>query len=201
MRRIVLFLVCLLVWATPVFAQNALDPPLTGQMYKLKVFQQPIKVPEVMISSRPTGLKYLSDYKGAIIVLNIWATWCPPCVEEMPSLNELQRAYNKKDVVVIPISLEKEMDVVKKFMNDNKIDQLIPFIDANDDLQKLEALKDAAGVPVTLILNQKMQAIAFYQGDADWNSQEARTVIDYFVANAAAEKKSPPSVNFRSLYY
>lgn len=201
MRRFLPVLICLMLFAAPVRAQEALSPPLTGDMVKLEVFQKPITVPEIILSSRSSGTKYLSEIKGRITMLNVWATWCPPCVDEMPSFNALQAGYDRKDLSIVAVSLEKDMDVVKKFMDENKIDKLEPFIDANGDVQKLDALRSAAGVPVTLFLNRDMEAIAFYQGDADWSSPEARAVVDYFVTYAKSSKNTrrlPASM--RSIY-
>ncbi len=122
----------------------------------------------------------------------------------MPSFNELQAGYDKKDLSLVAVSLEKDMDVVKKFMDENKINKLTPFIDINDDVKKLEALRNAAGVPATLFLNKDMEAIAFYQGDTNWSSPEARAVVDYFVTYAGNSSKSQsrrlPEI-MRSNYY
>jgi thiol-disulfide isomerase/thioredoxin len=207
MRRFVLSVwLCVIMGmvAPMVMAQEMtrLDPPLSGAMYRMEVFQQPIPVTEVLLGSRDKGLTYLSEYKGKIVLLNIWATWCPPCVSEMPSLNALQAAYSPNDLAVIPVSLEKDMDVVKKFMVDNKLTSLTPYIDSNGDTQKLEALRGVAGVPVTLIFNRDMQVIARYQGDADWSGTEARAVIDYFIKNAkASPSKGPPGYEqLKALY-
>lgn len=180
-------------------AQEALNPPLTGQMVKMEVFQKPIDIPEIVLASKPTGSVYLSQYQGKLVVLNVWVTWCPPCVAEMPSLDALQKSMDKEKVQVIAVSLEQDMDTVKKFMDEKKLG-LTPFIDVNDSMSHLEALRNVMGVPVTLILNKNMQAIARYQGDADWSSQEAKNVIDYFVANAGYQSGSSVTSQIRSLY-
>jgi thiol-disulfide isomerase/thioredoxin len=195
-----LLMLCLIGMAPVAWAQDTYSPPLSGEMMSLEVFQKPVPVPEIILSSRPTGTKYLSEIKGKITLLNVWATWCPPCVEEMPSFNELQAGYDKKELSVIAVSLENNMDIVKKFMDDNKIDKLTPFIDVNGDIQKLEALRVAKGVPATLILNRDMEAIAFYQGDANWSSPEARAVIDYFVTYAGNSKSRRLPASMRNYY-
>ena len=205
MLRIICLLMGCMLWVTPALAQNALNPPLTGEMYRLEIFSKPIRVPEILLSSRATGLKYLSDYKGKIILLNIWATWCPPCVSEMPTLNALQEALGDDKLVVIPVSLDKDMDVVKKFMQERKLDKLVPYIETNGDIERLEAMKDVDGVPVTLILNQDMEAVARFQGDADWNGKEARAMIDYMIAHvkpggSSADDGPPGMKALRSLY-
>lgn len=195
MRKLFLiFMVVGLISINLAYAQP-FNPPLSGEMTRLEVFQKPIPMTEVILSSRDKGLTYLSDYKGKVLLLNVWATWCPPCVVEMPSLNSLQRDLNKEKFAVIAVSLEKDVDVVKKFMTDKKLDALHPYIDANGDVQKLEALRDAAGVPVSLIIDSNMQVVARYQGDADWNSPEAKAVINYFLSQQSKTSSRPYGVD------
>jgi thiol-disulfide isomerase/thioredoxin len=160
------------------------DPPLTGDMVKLETYPEPKYIPEVMLSRVPEGLSYLSEYKNSVILLNVWATWCPPCVEELPSLNALQTAMGNDDFKVVSVSLEQDTpDVVKKYLDDNKLTQLIPFVDANHDIQKLKLLKDVPGVPVSLLLDRQGRVVARYQGNADWNGRSARAVIEYYLKN------------------
>lgn len=187
MRHFICSVLILLVSTFPAMAQEKLSPPLTGEMYRMEIFEKPITVPELMISSRATGLKYFSDYRGKIILLNIWATWCPPCVAEMPSLNALQTALGDDKLVIVAVSLDKDIDAAKKFMDDNNLDKLTPYIDTNGDVQKMEALNGVDGIPVTLVIDQNMQVVARFQGDADWNGKESRAVIDYLIEHIKAK--------------
>jgi len=163
------------------------NPPLMGDMIKLEVFQDLKKLPEVHMTQDGGGITNLSDTKGKVVVLNIWATWCPPCVKELPSLNALQLAMGNDDFQVIAMSMDKGTEgqkAAKKFMEDNNLASLRPYTDGYDELTKLEAMRDVAGIPVTLILDKKMRVVARYQGDADWNGRAARAVIEYYLKNS-----------------
>lgn len=176
-----------LLSVTPVLAGEFVnEPPLTGDMVKLELFPKPVKLPEVLLSADGGGLEYLSKYRGTIVVLNVWATWCPPCIEELPSLNSLQYAMDPETVNVVTVSLDTTgMDKVKKFMLDKNLDKLPPYVEVENSIQKLDAMKDVAGVPVTLILDPQMRMIARMQGPADWGGRSARAVLDYYIENVS----------------
>lgn len=161
-------------------------PPLMEDMMKLEVYQDLKELPEVTLTQQGKGLTSLSETKGKVVLLNIWATWCPPCVKELPSLNALQTAMGSEDFQVIAVSLDKGTEGqadAKKFMEENKLTALEPYVDGYEQLSKLDALKDVPGIPVTLLLDRKMRILARYQGDADWNGRAARAVIEYYLKN------------------
>lgn len=165
------------------------DPPMMEDMIKLEVYQDLKQLPEVHLTQDNAGITNLSESKGKLVLLNVWATWCPPCVKELPSLNALQLAMGSDNFQVITVSLDKDTQGqkdAKKFMEDNKLTALQPYTDGYGELQKLDALKDVPGIPVSLILDKSMHVLARYQGDADWNGRAARAVIDYYQKNTPA---------------
>ena len=189
MSRFSIFLSALFVLSA--LAGHALadtsNPPRDGDMIKLIPYPEPVPLPEVMLSSSDKGLVRLSEYRTNLVLLNIWATWCPPCVAELPSLNALQYSMAKDGLLkVVNVSIDTTgPEAVKKYMQDNLLTSLQPFIDVNGDVQKLEVLKGAAGVPVTLIIDPQNRVIGRLDGDADWNGKAARATIDYYLKNVS----------------
>lgn len=124
-----------------------------------------------------------ADFKGKVVVLNVWATWCAPCKLEMPMLAKLAAAYVGKPVEVVALSIDKPDAVAqaKAFIAANA-----PLKFYNDPQAKFPwALKPAAsGMPTTIILGKDGLEHGRISGEADWNGPGAKAVIDKVLANS-----------------
>ena len=111
----------------------------------------------------------LQDFDGKVLVINFWATWCPPCEEEMLKLNRLHQRYRKNDLVVIGIALDKDsLDLVKPFVREKGIGYQI--LRGNEEV--LTNLGDFSGVPTTLIVGRKGNIKKKYDGSFDEDDLE-----------------------------
>jgi thiol-disulfide isomerase/thioredoxin len=112
----------------------------------------------------------LDDFKGKLILLNFWATWCAPCREEMPSLDNLQSNSNLSNLKIFPINIGKE-DKFKSefFFRELKIKNLDIYVDAPITLAKKFALR---GVPTTILFNKQGKEFARIMGSIDFNDKE-----------------------------
>lgn len=176
-----------LMTALPAFAASKVyAPPLEGEMTRLTVYNPPVKIPDVLLSADGKGLTNISEFKTKLVVVNLWATWCPPCVEELPSLNALQLAMKDDSFEVVTISIDTlKPSAVKKYMDDNNLKALTPYMDINQGAQRWEVLKGVAGVPVTLILDPQSRVLARFEANTDWNGPEARKVLEYYKKNVS----------------
>lgn len=105
----------------------------------------------------------LSQYKGKIIVLNFWATWCPPCREEMPELSELHTEYKNKNVVVLGVAID-ELNLVKKFSDATPVSYPL-LADENEGMALASHLGNDKGVlPYTVIINTDATVANTYFG-------------------------------------
>ena len=115
----------------------------------------------------------LDDYKGNLVLLNFWATWCAPCKEEMPSLDKL---HAKDGIFVYPINLEdKNLKKTNKFYNDLNIKNLNIYFDEELKLVKVFSIR---GVPTTIILNKNKDAIARITGGIEFLDQKFISWLD-----------------------
>tara|TARA_B100000767_G_C19330772_1_gene355555 strand:+ start:21 stop:536 length:516 start_codon:yes stop_codon:yes gene_type:complete len=113
---------------------------------------------------------YLEDFKGNLVILNFWATWCAPCKEEMPSLENLQSNTELDNLKIFPINIGRE-DIFKSelFFKELKIKKLEIYFDAPITLAKKFSLR---GVPTTIIFNKEGKEFARIIGSIDFNDEE-----------------------------
>ena len=112
----------------------------------------------------------LSDYRGNLVMLNFWATWCAPCKEEMPSLDALKVNLSFDNLEIFPINIGKEnIKKSKKFFVDLNIENLDIYFDNTPTLAKDLSLR---GVPTTVLFNKEGEEFARIIGSIDFNDKE-----------------------------
>ena len=112
----------------------------------------------------------LDDFKGKLLILNFWATWCAPCREEMPSLDNLQSNTELDNLKIFPINIGREdLPKSESFFRELKIKNLEIYFDAPITLAKKFALR---GVPTTIIFNKEGKEFARIIGSIDFNDEE-----------------------------
>jgi cytochrome c biogenesis protein CcmG, thiol:disulfide interchange protein DsbE len=110
----------------------------------------------------------LSQFRGQVVVLNFWATWCPPCVEEMPSLVEMQREMKTKGVTVVAVSIDEDENAYQKFVKDHAANLLT----VRDPAQKTPTLYGTHGWPETFIIDRSGVMRRKFIGPVDWTDPE-----------------------------
>jgi thiol-disulfide isomerase/thioredoxin len=121
----------------------------------------------------------LDSFKGKVVVLNFWATWCPPCVAEMPALDKLQADMGGKDFTVVAVSTDREG--IKKsapFYRRAGIKNLTLYNDTRGGM--LDAFK-AKALPVTIVLDREGRMIGRIEGAAQWDSPQAKALIEHYL--------------------
>jgi cytochrome c biogenesis protein CcmG, thiol:disulfide interchange protein DsbE len=110
----------------------------------------------------------LSQFHGQVVVLNFWATWCPPCVEEMPSLVEMQRRMQAKGVTVLAVSIDEDENAYRQFVHDHAANLLT----VRDPDQKTPRLYGTHGWPETYIIDRNGVLQRKFIGPVDWTDPE-----------------------------
>lgn len=110
----------------------------------------------------------LSQYRGQIVVLNFWATWCPPCVEETPSLVQMSNRLKDHGVTVLGVSVDADGAAYQRFIKDHRVD----YLTIRDADQKSNNLYGTFKFPETYIIDRNGTLRRKFIGPVDWNSRE-----------------------------
>ena len=123
----------------------------------------------------------LSAFHGRVVLINFWATWCAPCLAEMPSLNRLQIALGGADFQVITIATGRnETADIESFFTNQNISHLTRYRDPN---LRLALALGAGSLPTTVLMDRDGFIIARLQGEADWDSEATRRLIEFLTIN------------------
>lgn len=120
----------------------------------------------------------LSAYRGKIVVLNFWATWCAPCVEEMPSLNRFQETFAPQGVVVLAVSVDDDEQALRKFATDRQLKMVI----ARDPDRQVSARYQTFKYPETFILDRQGRLVQKLIGAADWSDPRLTSFFQNLIA-------------------
>jgi len=110
----------------------------------------------------------LDQFRGQVVVLNFWATWCPPCVEELPSMMNMQDRMRGRGVVVLGVSIDVDQDAYHRFLKRRGVN----FLTVRDPDQKVAAMYGTSGWPETYIIDRQGVMRRKFVGPVDWNSPE-----------------------------
>lgn len=123
--------------------------------------------------------KTLADFRGRTVLLNLWATWCPPCREEMPSLDRLQKTLGGAKFEVVALSIDAEgAPAVERFYKELGIGALAIYVDPG--MGAPGALK-TPGLPTTLLIDAQGRELGRHAGPAEWDSADVLRVISRHV--------------------
>ena len=115
----------------------------------------------------------LSDLRGKVVLLNFWASWCPPCIEETPSLIQLQRRMKDKGVVVLAVSVDEDDELYHKFLKDYNMDLLT----VRDPQQKANQLYGTVKFPETYVIDRNGNIRRKFISTVDWSDPEIVTFL------------------------
>ena len=132
----------------------------------------------------------LSDFRGKVVFLNFWATWCPACVIEMPAMEKLHRRFKDRDFVMVAINLQETTAQIKSFFDKYKL-SFIALLDSSGEVGSWFGVE---ALPMTFILDKQGRIIGSALGPRAWDSQASIALFDYLIDSLgpmAACKSTP----------
>jgi len=165
----------LLVMLLPLTGVASEKTTPTGN-YKLKLLTQPVSAPDFQLKDMDGEQHSLKQYRGKVVVINFWATWCPPCIREMPSLQKLYETFKSKSLVVLAINQWEDEDRVFEFMGRLNPAPTFPVLFDSDS--KLSELYKVQGLPSTFIINKQGKIVYRAKGGRDFDHPQIMDKIN-----------------------
>ena len=164
---------CLAVIVTAVFAPSRAAPPEATLEFKLPKVAVPLS--DLQFVDGDGRERTIADFRGKILLLNVWATWCAPCRSEMPSLDQLQAKLGGSEFQVIALSVDAGgVRPVRRFYDQLGLRHLAISIDPSG--WTMQGLK-ISGLPTTLLVNREGREIGRIVAPADWDQPEVLTLL------------------------
>ena len=168
-----------LLGASGVATAGPADALVTGEMTNFTLLPEPRPVSQAPFRDAAGRRLSLADFRGKVVLVNLWATWCAPCRREMPSLDRLQARLGGPDFEVVAISQDRGgMPKVIEFLTELGIRNLVPY---NDKSTKSSRAFAALGLPTTLLVDRAGNEVGRLVGPAEWDGPAAEALIRHFI--------------------
>lgn len=182
----ILIIVCAFVVLPPLL--HRLFPP-TLPVAQLVVHKLPRQLTDFTFSDSSGRRLTLEDFRGTFVLVNVWATWCPPCREEMASLNQLSALFANENIKIVPISIDASgLLVARSFYKRLGLNNLSIYVDPSKGV--MDALR-ITGIPTTLLIGRNGREIARMVGPAQWDAPDS---VKRILTLAGLQSFAPPKV-------
>jgi thiol-disulfide isomerase/thioredoxin len=161
--------------ATETGAKALTTGPMTTFVFK----KPPAPLPDVRFVNGEGKEVSLADWRGKVVLLNLWATWCAPCREEMPALDRLQKELGSDKFQVVALAVDKAgLDGARAFLDETKVKGLAVFADPT---ARVGTELKVIGMPTTILIDAAGREIGRLIGPAAWDSPEAKRLIEAYL--------------------
>ncbi len=157
-------------------------PVLRNAGYQFAFLRPQKPAPMTPILAEDGSIMVLDRYRGKVILLNLWATWCLPCIRELPALDRLQSALGGRDFTVMALSIdEADMAVPVSFVRGLGLENLDVYLDFTGTITESFLLY---GLPITYLIDRRGLVIGYLIGAVDWDSPEAMKFLNHYIVRA-----------------
>ena len=170
--------------SAPVAMTAAVQPVTASELRErlgaagLAVPKEPLDAESFELPSLAGGTVKLRDYLGRVVFLNFWATWCPPCRDEMPSMERLHKLLGGRGLEIVAVDLQEPKNTVQKFVKDNSLTFTI-LLDARGSVG---GAWGAQSIPTTYLIDRKGRILARAVGGRQWDSADMVALFETVLA-------------------
>jgi thiol-disulfide isomerase/thioredoxin len=186
-RRVVLFGLARAFAGETARAQFDAPPPLRTSSSQFIELQPRAIAPQVILQRLDGKSIPLDASRGKVILLSFWATWCPPCRRELPTLERLQRTFDSRKFEIVAVSVDTSGQLtVRRFLDRLGVKHLPVYLDPDGRIAERAHQETGApfplyGMPITYVIDRSGSVVGYVTGEVDWLSAEAIAFLKYFI--------------------
>ncbi len=159
----------------PAAAVRAALPPAPKLSHTLTKLKTPVPAPDFTLKNMDDKPQSLSDYRGKVVMLNFWASWCPPCRHEMPSMESIFQDMGKQGFVVLAVNQFEDSDHVFAYMGQLSVFPTFPIL--FDHKGKVSQMYGVKGLPTTLLIDKQGRVVYRAVGGRDFDHPAVRKLV------------------------
>ena len=154
-------------------------PPLAGAMRTFELNSPPLPAPEITFTDAAGRTLDLDDFGGEVVLVNLWATWCAPCIRELPALEALGSDLAGDGFRLLAISIDRGgLETVQPFLDRLDLPGIAPYL---DPAGRTPPAFKAPGLPTTVLIDRQGQWVGSLYGAAEWDSAEAKALMRFYL--------------------
>ena len=163
------------------------DPiPKPMIMNKFVEFTNARKPPELVFHARDGAPVSMNQHRGNLTLINIWASWCGPCLKELPALDQMEKEYQGQPLAVVPVSIDEQSpDEVYKILANYQLQGIETLFDAD---HSMHGVMPVNVVPATYVLDGNGNIVGFVRGYLDWEDPQVAPYLDKLIAKYSTAK-------------
>lgn len=170
--------------STEALAAKNISEKYTGSINSFHWLKRPIGVNHVQFRNAQEKQVELSEFKGKIVLLNLWATWCSPCIKELPALDRMQQRLGSDDFAVVAVSLDDDVELARELLFKTLSIQSIALY--TESIDKLGRDFPVNVVPASFLIDREGQAIGVLRGYVDWDSADTDILVKRLIGGVSA---------------
>jgi len=182
-KKLYICLAGFLLWTIPprsLLANGDVLPTMNGLLRPFIYLKNPEPAPITPFYTETGGIRNLTNYRGKVVLLNVWAAWCVPCLYELPMLDRLAADFSGEDFAVVTVSIDEDgVKAVKRYFKRLKIKNLPAFTDPL--ARSVDAFNIENGFPWTFVIDRDGRLQGYIKGAAKWDDPDGKKLIRYFL--------------------
>ncbi|MCG6889546.1 MAG: TlpA family protein disulfide reductase [Gammaproteobacteria bacterium] len=179
----IFFLVFLLTCSMNVFANHDSNEVYDGTINSFRWLKTPLSVNHVTVKDEHGENVSISQFNGKIVLLNLWASWCKPCITELPALDRLQNRMNRSDFVILAVTIDEDINAAKAVFSDKLKLKGLGFYRESAEVLGQDFPVDV--LPTSIIIDRQGQAMGLLRSNINWDEERTDLLINLLVSGSS----------------